>query len=114
MRSLLAAALILLLSVSAGLAHDSAASQSVTEVWTPDILWQIRSPGAIDLIGRRAGLGPGVGGLAWSERTPCGVMTPIPPLPDEAYLKIRNWLRLMHHELRHCREGNFHQGETRQ
>ncbi len=95
----LAAALILLFSVSAGQADEQR-----------DILWQIRPPDVIDLIGRRAGFGPGVGGLAWSGRTPCGIMTPTPPFPDEAHLKIRNWLRLMHHELRHCREGFFHGG----
>ena len=101
MRALLAA-LILLFSASAGQAQDP----------ERDILWQMRPPDWINRLGIASGMGPGVGGLAWWGRGPCIVMTPPPPLPDAAHLKIRAWLRLINHELRHCREKrNFHQGE---
>ena len=104
MRSL-AAALILLFSVSATAGQD--------DDRTRDILWQIRPAEWIDRLGITFNLGPGVGGLAWHGRTPCIVMTPPPPLPDTRQLEVRAWLRLIHHELRHCREGFFHGGEPR-
>lgn len=97
----LAVVLILLFSVSA--------SAGQADEHTRDILWQIRPAEWIDHLGITFGMGAGVGGLAWWGRGPCIVMTPPPPLPDAAGLEIRKWLRLMHHEIRHCREKrNFH------
>ena len=97
----LAAILVLLFSVSAWSAPPADESS--------DILWQIRPAEWIDRLGITFGMGAGVGGLAWYGRNPCIVITPPPPLPDTAHLKIRAWLRLINHELRHCREKrNFH------
>lgn len=98
----LVAGFILLFSVSAWAAPDESL----------DILWQIRPPPWIDRFGIATGMGPGVKGLAWWERKPCIVITPPPPFPDAAYLTIRSWLRLIHHEIRHCTEGNFHTQNT--
>ena len=98
MTRLLTAALILLFSASTWAAPDE----------SRDILWQIRPPAWIERLGIAYGMGPGIRGLAWWGRKPCIVMTPLPPLPDAQHLKIRTWLRLIHHEIRHCSEGNFH------
>ncbi len=99
----LVAALILLFSVSAWSAPPPDELR--------DYLWQERPPEWIDRLGITFGMGPGVGGLAWYGRAPCIVMTPPPPLPDVAHLKIRAWLHLINHELRHCAEGDFHKGD---
>ena len=100
MRALIAG-LVLLFSV--------AASAGPAEDQGRDILWLIRSPGYIDTLAQAARLGRGVGGLAWYDATPCVVMTPAPPLPDVSVLQARAFLRLINHELRHCREKrNFH------
>lgn len=99
---LLLTALILLFSVSAWSAPPPDKS--------PDILWQIRPAEWIDRLGITFGMEAGIGGLAWHGRAPCIVMTPPPPLPDARQLEVRAWLRLIHHELRHCREGFFHGG----
>ena len=104
----LAAALILLFSVSAGQAHDHSASQSVTEVWKPDILWLIRPAESIELLGLRARKGPGVLGFAWPGAEPCAIMTPDSPPETAPELEIRKFLKILNHEKRHCREGNFH------
>ncbi len=96
----LAVALVLLFSVSASAGQD--------DVRTRDILWQLRSPDFIQRLADRARIGPGVRGFAWWETEPCIVMTPPPPLPDARQLEVRAWLRLINHELRHCREGSFH------
>ncbi len=106
---LLAAALILLFSASAGQAHDRSASESVTEVWKPDILWLIRPAESIERIGRRARKGPGVLGFAWYGAEPCVIMTPDSPLETAPEPDIRKFLRILNHEKRHCREKhNFH------
>ena len=111
MRALLAA-LILMFPVSAGQAHDNPASQSVTEVWTPDILWLIRPAESIERLGLRARMGPGVRGLAWYGAEPCVIMTPDSPPETAPELEIREFLKILNHEKRHCREKrNFHQGE---
>ena len=107
------AALILLFSVSVGQAHDRSASQSVTEVWKPDILWLIRPAESIEHLGLRAGKGPGVLGLAWYGAEPCAIMTPDSPHETAPELEIRKFLRILNHEKRHCREKrNFHEGEA--
>ncbi len=104
----LAAALVLLFSVSAGQAHDRSASQSVTEVWKPDILWLIRPAESIERLGLRARIGPGVLGFAWHDAKPCVIMTPDAPPETAPELEIRKFLRILNHEKRHCREGSFH------
>ena len=100
MRALIAG-LVLLFSV--------AASAEPAQDGPPDILWLIRSPDYIDMLARATRLGPGVRGLAWYSTRPCVVMTPPPPAEDAPEREIRFYLRLINHELRHCREkANFH------
>ena len=97
---LLAAALILLFSASAGQAHENAS----------DILWQIRSPAFIAAVCVEHKLPPRCRAVAWWGQEPCIVMTPEPPAETAPEIVIRSWLADLNHERRHCREKrNFHQ-----
>ncbi len=100
---LLAAALVLFL------AGANAAPTSATAEDEADILWQLRSAKFIELLGRRGGIGPGVRGYAWWGQNPCIVMTPPPPAETAPEAEIRDYVKLLAHEIRHCREKrNFH------
>ena len=97
----LAAALVLLFSVSVSTvqAHEG----------SDDILWQIRPPDFIWNLGIRARKGPAVIGFAWHGQEPCIIMTPDSPPETAPEPDIRKFLKILNHEKRHCREGNFHE-----
>lgn len=98
----LATALILLFSVSV----------SAEEAHDRDILWLIRSADYIDTLAQASRLGRGIRGLAWYSTRPCVVMTLAPPVESAPEREIRFYLKLLNHELRHCRERkNFHRDD---
>ena len=58
----------------------------------------IRSPEIIKILGKLLGFENALG-LSYYQLDPCEVV-----VPELSYLTIRTWI----HEIRHCREGVFH------
>ena len=77
------------------------------------IVWYSRTPEQIARLGKRMGHGDGTNALAYPFRFPCAIATTRPPHEDSPIAVLREYIRILRHERRHCREGAWHRPNLR-